>query len=124
MAKSTGRNTVKAQDRDQFNSAIGLRVKSLRKAKRLTQEDLACWLGVTNPTFSAKERGAVAFSGHDIQILCNKLNTSPNFLFGWASEHAKREAEIRNELDRVRRKMNDYFNEIGGTGFLLDIERR
>lgn len=110
------RSAIQMQERDNFHKELGNRLRMARKAKNYNQEELAEWLGITGPAYSAKERGDTGFSGNDIRILCKKLNVTPNYIYGWATENRDREAELVASMEELRRKMSDYFMEVGATG--------
>lgn len=58
------------------------RVKELRKARNLTQQELANLVGVTKMTVSGWERGNYTPSTHTLIILARALRTSTDYLLG------------------------------------------
>lgn len=61
-------------------SKIGLHIKQLRKAQRITQKDLAAEIGTIEQTISKIERGVFTLSVETIMQFCNALNVTPNEL--------------------------------------------
>lgn len=61
-------------------SKIGLNIKQLRKAQRITQKDLAAKIGTIEQTISKIERGVFTLSVETIMQFCNALNVTPNEL--------------------------------------------
>lgn len=66
--------------------ALGVRVKSLRRERKLTQAGLAECAGVTDETVSRVERGAFEPSVSTVVALALALQTSPDVLLGSADK--------------------------------------
>lgn len=64
-------------ERSDFNKLIGKHIKRLRKAKGLTQLDLAVMMGMDYQNISAYERGKISPSVYWIIELCVNLKTDP-----------------------------------------------
>lgn len=65
----------------QIDVEIGGNVLALRKAKELTQEEVAGVLGVSRESIANKEMGRQGFTAKDIYLLCSIFNCTPNDLF-------------------------------------------
>ena len=62
----------------------GLRIKQLREARNLTQEDLAKLLSTKRQTISKYEKGIVTNIPSDrIEELAKILGTTPEYILGW-----------------------------------------
>lgn len=59
---------------------MGLRIKTRRKELKLTQNDVAERIGVSNNHISALERGIVVPSLEVLSDICDVLNCSPDYL--------------------------------------------
>jgi transcriptional regulator with XRE-family HTH domain len=65
-------------------SEVGRRIRDARKAKELTQVQLAKLIGIDQSTLSDIERGA-GFSADILMTLCDVLETPPELLMrGWS----------------------------------------
>ncbi len=62
---------------------VGENLKLARKAKGLTQAELARQLGKYQPDYSEYERGIIELDYEKIILICKKLEISPNDLFGF-----------------------------------------
>lgn len=62
--------------------AIGQRIRSYRKARRLTQSDLGTALGVTFQQIQKYENGRNRVSGSRLVTMCNVLDTTPAQILG------------------------------------------
>ena len=60
--------------------AVGMRIKSARKAKHLTQEKLAAVLDLSTPHISALERGVKPPSLETLVLIANELDVSADIL--------------------------------------------
>lgn len=64
---------------------IGERIKTLRKQKRMTLEELAAALGTSKQTIHRYENGTIANIPHEkIVQLAEALGTTPSELMGWS----------------------------------------
>lgn len=61
---------------------IGQRVKNIRKAEKISAEDVASALGISVRTYRAYESDSHPFPSEHIAPLCKKLHITPNILFG------------------------------------------
>lgn len=77
----------------QVMSAIGDRIKALRKSRKLTQVQLAAAIGIDQSTLSDIERGA-GFSALVLVSLCEQLAASAQFIMRGGSEEELRETEL------------------------------
>lgn len=65
----------------------GLRIKELREAKNLTQEELAKLLNTKRQTISKYEKGIVTNIPSDrIEELAKILDSTPEYILGWEEE--------------------------------------
>ena len=63
------------------------RIKSLRKEKKLSLEQLADMIGTSRQTVHRYETGVIANIPHEkIEALAKALGTSPSSLMGWDDE--------------------------------------
>ena len=62
---------------------VGENLKQARRAKGLTQKEVAAMLGKYQPDYSEYERGKIELDYAKIVFLCEKLAVTPNDLFGW-----------------------------------------
>ncbi len=72
-------NTINTKD-------IGLRLKSFRKDKKLTQVKLAQFLGTSHPTITNYENGKHLISTSFLYSICKKYNISADYLLGKIDE--------------------------------------
>ena len=81
---------------------LGRRVKNLRRAQHMTQEDLAEKLGISASFLGHIERGTRIASLETLVKLCQVLDTDPNYLLaastGFLAHH------IPDELPEEARK--------------------
>ena len=61
---------------------LGTRIKQLRKAKGLTQEQLASLINVTKVSICCYEKGNRTPNLETFMDLVNVLDTTPNYLLG------------------------------------------
>lgn len=59
---------------------MGLRIKNLRKAKSLTQQDLADVCNVGAKHISCVERGLIGLSDETLILLCINLNVTTDYI--------------------------------------------
>ena len=62
---------------------VGENLRQARRAKGLTQKEVAAMLGKYQPDYSEYETGKIELDYAKILFLCEKLDVSPNDLFGW-----------------------------------------
>ena len=77
------------------NSAIGQRIKTLRKRKGLNQTQLATLLGKSLRTVQKYETGEIEVSIDVVNTLAKLLDTTPTFILGYETNTAP----IRNLAD-------------------------
>lgn len=62
----------------------GNRIRRLREAKKLTQEEMAKLLNTTKQTISKYEKGIVTNIPSDkIEAMAKVLNSTPEYILGW-----------------------------------------
>ncbi|MBQ9370344.1 MAG: helix-turn-helix transcriptional regulator [Clostridia bacterium] len=64
---------------------VGENLRAARKAKGLTQKEIAEMLGKYQPDYSEYETGKIELDYAKIVFLCEKLDITPSDLFGWES---------------------------------------
>lgn len=75
---TNGRNKIEA---------IGKRIKTLRKSRNISAEELAQAIGVSPATIYRYESADIANMGIDkIEPLAGALHTTPEFLMGWTDD--------------------------------------
>ena len=67
-------------------------IKRLRKAKRMSQTDLAEQVGVNLRTVGAWERGETIPNAVQVWACAVALGTDPNEVLGWYEEHPRQSA--------------------------------
>ena len=76
----------------------GLRIKTLRETKGITQEELAKLLDTTKQTISKYEKGIVTNIPSDkIELLSKILGTTPAYILGWDSEENDAASDLLDE---------------------------
>ena len=73
---------------------LGDRIKQLRNAHNMTQEELGKIIGVGKSTINKYELGKIAIPSAKIEALAKALSVSPGYLMGWEdkSEDIKKAA--------------------------------
>jgi len=66
--------------------SLGLRIASMRGYRRLNQEQLGSFVGVTKQTVSGWERGRRVPNADDLVNLCKALDCSADYLLGLSDE--------------------------------------
>ena len=98
-------------------SAIGQRVKTLRKRKGLNQKELANILGKSLRTVQKYETGEIEISISVINQLADALDTTPSYLLGYAVDLApiRSLADVMGFLFKLE--------EVSGIEFSIDVKR-
>lgn len=79
----------------------------LRKAKHITQEEMASYLGTTKQTISKYEKGIVTNIPSDrIEAMAVLLDTTPEFILGWDE---KEKSPGKDELTEGEKMLLDLF---------------
>lgn len=68
---------------DMIAKKVGENLKNARKAKGITQKQIAQELGKHQPDYSEYETGKIQLDYEKIIYLCNRLDITPNELFGY-----------------------------------------
>jgi len=85
---------------------VGNSIKEARKAKGLTQKDLARLLGCSHTTISKYEQGEIENMPRPrMQKMADILEVSPVILFDFADEQLKQ--PVQDELSEVKRALID-----------------
>jgi len=69
----------------EIGKVVGENLRAARKTKGLTQKEIAEMLGKYQPDYSEYETGKIELDYAKIVFLCEKLDITPNDLFGWES---------------------------------------
>ena len=98
-------------------SAIGRRVKTLRKRKGLNQKELANILGKSLRTVQKYETGEIEISISVINQLADALDTTPSYLLGYAVDVApiRSLADVMGFLFKLE--------DVSGIEFGIDVKR-
>ena len=98
-------------------SAIGQRIKTLRKSKGLNQQDLANLLGKSLRTVQKYETGEIEVSIAMVNELAKLLDTTPTFILGYETD--------REPLRSLADIMALFFklDMVEGLDFQIDVRR-
>ena len=69
---------------------IGNNLKIARNAKNLTQNDVAKHLGILQPAYARFESGKFQLDYEQVKILCDFLDITPDFLWGYVDEYGEK----------------------------------
>lgn len=67
----------------EISKIVGENLKQARKAKGLTQSQIASEMHKFQPDYSQYETGKIQLDYDKIVYLCNRLDITPNDLFGF-----------------------------------------
>ena len=82
---------------------VGKNLRYARKASRLTQKQLADEMNKYQSDYSEYERGKVQLDYEKIVFLCDRLDITPNDLFGY-DEWVPERAENRLKDDKSKQR--------------------
>ena len=86
--------------------AKGDRIRELRRAKKITQEEMARLLSTTKQTVSKYEKGIVSNIPSDrIEAMAKILDTTPEYILGWEE---KEKPVIADGLTGNQKKLIDF----------------
>ena len=92
---------------------IGTKIKNLRIALKLTQEELASAVGTKKQTIHKYETGIISnIPASKIKALADKLETTPAYLMGWEEEEKNEKLSIYdkyNSLNYIGKKKADSY---------------
>lgn len=99
------------------NTAIGTRIKNLRKNKGYTQQELADIIGKSLRTLQKYETGEIEVSIAVVNQLAKELDTTPTFILGYDTEiePIRTLADVMNYLFHIE--------QIEGLEFSIDVKR-
>src|SRR3546814_4572571 len=81
------------------DDGIGLRIKSAREARKLSQIDMHNRTGLSRTVLINYEAGRHKPSAREIKLICDALEISPNYLiYGTEEPHKKKEGLAHNVL--------------------------
>ena len=87
----------------------GDRIRDLRKAKGITQIDMAKALSTTKQTISKYEKGIVTNIPSDrIEAMARLLDTTPEYILGWEEEEETKKPIIDDGLTDSQRKLIEF----------------
>lgn len=75
------------------------KIAELRKKHKLSQADLAKFVGVTQGTISKYELAQVEIPQSSISKLCTAFDVTADYLLGFSDENIKAPPQIRGEAD-------------------------
>lgn len=87
---------------------FGRRIREARKAKGMTQDELADKIGVSGSFLGHIERGTRVASLDTLVDLCNALETSPSLLLGASLEGLAAEVSLDDDLANSRVFLLDF----------------
>lgn len=90
---------------------LSVRLASLRKAKKITQQDVADYLGLTRPAYTAYERGNRQPDYSILQKLADYYDVSTDYLLGH-SDHPRMTADEEFEAFTKDPELNHFFRDI------------
>lgn len=80
---------------NEYNKAIGNRIKCIRALLDMSSEDVASNLGVTRQTLRHYECGKTPLKSGVIYQLCKLYNVSPSLIIGFTDTYTIPEENIR-----------------------------
>ena len=87
----------------------GERIRELRKAKGISQLELARLLNTTKQTISKYENGVVSNIPSDrIEAMATLLNTTPEYILGWDENDAQEKPATADGLTDSQRKLIEF----------------
>lgn len=90
-----------------MKESIGVKIKALRTALQLTQEELAVAASTTKQTIHKYETGIISnIPASKIKSIADKLQTTPAYLMGWTES-----SEIEKD-EETSQKKNDAITDI------------
>lgn len=91
-----------------MNKIIGNKLKSLRKAKNFSQEEVADFLNVSQSAYARMERGESASWANHFNRICNVFEIRPEDLVKTDSEYYNYEGLVRTEDSNENGMFNIY----------------
>lgn len=70
-----------------LSEKIGKNLKAARNLKGYTQEYVGKQMGITQPAYARFEIGKFQLNYEQIDFLCELLDTTPDFLWGYVDEY-------------------------------------
>lgn len=102
--------------------AIGDRIKEARKAKGMTQRQLADEIHAKHNSVSNWENNQNKPDPDTIELICGVLNVSPSWLMGYAEERTKRLIAYAAKITGDK-KLMEYYNNLNEAGKEEAIKR-
>jgi transcriptional regulator with XRE-family HTH domain len=98
--------TVNSHD-DQFFKALGSRIASARRARNLTQQEVADQLGIAQQTYAHYEVGRVRFPASTLPLLAQVLGVTTEELLGHKANPKKLKrgpvSKLDQQIERLRK---------------------
>lgn len=98
----------------EINKILGSNIKNLRKAKKITREQLAERLDVSTRFLADVEAGKAGVSLNTLKKLCSVLGTTADYLLGISdySDAQRQYIEIDNKIKNINTEQLKYLNTI------------
>jgi transcriptional regulator with XRE-family HTH domain len=91
-----------------MKESIGSKIKALRTALQLTQEELAVAASTTKQTIHKYETGIISnIPASKIKSIADKLQTTPAYLMGWADEQTQKKNDALADIILKARRDED-----------------
>lgn len=92
---------------------LGERLAKLRKEKGNTQEEIAKYLGVTRPAYTAYERNTRTPDYELLKKIADYYNVSTDYLLGHETKDidSMTEEEIDEEIKEIMREVNVWYKD-------------
>ncbi len=94
-----------------YKKLLGAKIKEKRKAKNLTQEQLAELVEIGTPNISYIENGKFYPTVETLEKICKALNVKPFELYMFDSEKSilEMKSEMINELDKNEKLLKQMY---------------
>ncbi len=73
-----------------LSQKIGNNLKQARLIKNLTQKEIAQKMGILQPAYARYENGKFQLNYEQIEILCDILDITPDYLWGYVDEYGEK----------------------------------
>ena len=91
----------------------GERIRDLRRAKGITQSDMAKMLSTTKQTISKYEKGIVTNIPSDrIEAMARLLDTTPEYILGWEQKQIEENNDIIADVVVKMRTDVEFFDAV------------
>ena len=93
-------------------TSVDLKIKELRKARKVTQQDFASRLSVDVKTVSNWERGETTMSAEQLWNCAVALDSDPNTILGWPSAEPEAHDPVQSQLLHAYDSLNEEGREV------------